>query len=525
MFHSNNFSYTRGVDTRANLPVEDYEDQFGEELGLYNDTDEHQRNTLSDFGPDPIHLEQDQPRRDNFSRWKLNLRHHGAYDPTLPYSDGSLDIQFHDRDARGCAGNHDWRAIHANDRNRQQLQLWGRDADHSVPESGLAAVDMLSRLTQIRRDLRGRIAWFSESLGITTTGRGQTGNISVAHNAELGNLGVLESVDPTANEYQSRQTPNRIFSNNANLGGKFFNATTTTDHVLPVSSYAHVFKTAAPRSPRAMSEMIVKDSKVHSLSINDVPKKFVDFLEQRTSVHPDILKNKTESTQKFGRLWATQTNKAMPDTTREILSLIGITTTDLQYARSKVASNGTATDPVARHILDMVETIDALPPNARMNFRNTLLASELPNFVGGVSSTDMNVAVKDILKSRPATATKTETRRLQAEHQIQVSKLVSEGKLYTRAGASQATRRLGSDVETHVYNFAELPTRCRVTNYVRPQTGETTQFATESLKDLIKNRTTNYKQVETDHDTTFGREHQYQYEATPLTESLTYKYR
>lgn len=536
MFHSNAFENVRDSAPENNIDYNDFLDQFQETTDKNEyDMEEFNRTQLRDKTPDKPLFEYERPRTDNHSKFMLNLRHHGAKDPTEPYMNSDVDLQFHDKDPRGYLQEQDWRKFRELGLPRSKLTYWGKDGDYSVPGQGQRNEDIINKILLARKFLRGRLNWFSESLGNGTSGRGP---ITHNTNSEVG-ITDLEDIDPTVNDSETRQTINRIFSNEANLGGQFFKNKTTTDHVIPVSSYNHVFQTAYPMTPKSMTEMIQGDQKITTLNINEVPKTFVDFIQQREIYDGDS---------RFGKLWAQQNNRYTPGI-REILTLMGITETDMKIMRERASDTKTVIDPAMKRIADFAQLIETMPENRRREIRNELLSQQITEFQGGVSGTVMNPEIKRIItdrnksgptgnkksapyeiniKNKPEinsgnkTVTNHKIRNDLVNQEIKINNLIREGKVFIRGGSTGQVKQGISEVKIHNYNFSNISNKSNVVNYKRGKPGKVDILNDPEKHNHLKSVIQNYVKLESEHDTNFGTEHAFDYNLIPYAESKQY---
>jgi hypothetical protein len=528
MFQSNAFIYTRGVDSNSNMNHDYYLQQY-ETSDIHEDLniDNYNRDRLRDRGPDKTIMAHEEVRRDKFSKWQLNLRHHGAFDPTEPYMNSDIDLQFHDKDVRGHLQEYDWQKYRAIGTPKLKQTSFHVDHDYSLPTGGSQRnEDIMNKINNIRQELKGRLNWYSESLGILNSQTPNTFNTPA--------FSELEQVDPTANGMATRQTPNRIFSNMANLGGKYFKNRNTTDHVIPVSSYTHIFKTYDVQSPKSMSQMIRGDQKISSLNINEVPRNFLDFLHQRTIHDGDT------------RMKDSGQNRNYTATLNEILPLIGLTQNEIRHIQQLATTNTSVSDPTLKCVAELVEGIESLPPNRRLDIRNTLLSGICPEFTGTRNGV-INPVVKNIIRARNITAPKSEIgERLDGEvvlksnskktsnsapgvkfttnnglqdHEVKINDLIKSGRFMTTRGVQDIGKRTPGVVNIHHYDFAAIGNKSHIQNYTKVTPNmdiDTVQSKTATLKNLMSN----FKRVETAQDMGYGREHVFNYNLSSWNDSL-----
>lgn len=408
MFQSTKFERTRGNDRGMNMDISHFNQQF-EETDIYEDLDmnEYNRSCIKNFGPDRILFPHEEPRRDNHSRWIINLHTEGAKDPTMPYRNDDFDMQFRDHDPRGYLEEQPWRNYRANNEPKLRQRLFGKDADYSVPGEGIHPVDMVNRISSIRREMKGRLQWFDESLGNFATGRSGT-----HHNSPRGIFGGGQidmvipedssaTVDPTILDSIDRRAVNRIVSNNLHTGSKFFSDRSIPDHVVPVASYGYLFKSYNPQTFRSTTNMMIGDQPIRTLNDRVITNNFMSMLENKTDVPANSLLGTTEQS-KFAQMFETQeANKKNMMLNRDIMALMGLTMNEIEYINSMETSNREAHRQCLANVIDMVVALDKLPPNAKLDIRAKLLEARTPEFMGGtckLSTQDHDI--KNILESR-----------------------------------------------------------------------------------------------------------------------------
>lgn len=140
-----------------------------EQTCLYEDPDQldaHFRFTLKDRRPSEILFESDQPRYNNYSRDRLNLRHHGRRTTAEPYlPDGSfIDWQFLDKDPRGTAMEPDFSKHRSQQEYRGKYIKHGNDEDNSVPSSGWHPTHVIRDINAQFYNMKSRMKIFDESM-------------------------------------------------------------------------------------------------------------------------------------------------------------------------------------------------------------------------------------------------------------------------------------------------------------------------------------------------------------------------
>lgn len=394
MFHTNKFKYTRMPEVGETMKREWFPEQFEGE-SIYEDIDMNtmQRGILKNYGPDPISFEHEDPHRNYQSKYRLNLRHTGFMDSTEPYMNPEFDTQFHDKDPRGYLQEQPWREFRRNMEPKLRLQPFSKDHDHSLPTGdNVSPVDMVSQLVKLRKDLRGRINWFSESDNSIMAGRGYQAQYKGGDEVILED--TSSTVDINMLDSVQNQSVNRLLSNNLHTGGKYFIDRTTPDHIVPVASYGLVFKSAEPKTPKQIAEMTIGDQKLTTLDRTMRARNFIKFLNSR-DIH-----YKTSDGRRFDRIYDKQNKNSQQALNKDIMAILGITENEVKWLQSIDNKNNKQAKLCIANIIDMVEMVEKLPPNARLEVRNSLLREHPVAFCGGISNTVMNPKIKNILESR-----------------------------------------------------------------------------------------------------------------------------
>lgn len=524
MFESNKFAYTRGDN--GGLNILNYTDQY-EVTNVYEDPEElesYNRAVLRDRSNPRGGLDHEAPRINTGAKWKLNLNHDGVYGATeLPYVHDEYDLSFRDHDPRGWNLEQDWKKFRRDGTPRASQTLWGKDDDLSIPGEGIAPVDMVSRLVELRRSLRDRINWFSESLGNFAAGK--MGGATNAPN----DLGVVtledksQAIDPSMFDSVSTQNLNRYLSNNLHLGGAYFLDRTTPDHVLPIASYGYLFRSMRPGSfsqnvDRGLTE------EIKTLNIKSSGKNFIKFLESY-----DQKKNMTLDGKRSSLLRETD-NRACSDsdrTKKDILALLGITQNEIRWLNSKQNINREGSKECLANIVSMISGLEKLPPNALLNIRDGLLREHAPEFSGGVcKNTDFKKKMARLLEGRGSV----HANNKKGNEAIWKSINTSRPSHKLREGVKNNSRGLGSVVsslfgvntdQVETYSKISAKKSGAVFGMRRAQT-ESDKFDTDSI--TTQTNAHSGKTIKTDiskedNDTDFGRELVFEQEIKSWNES------
>ncbi len=403
MFNSNKFNNTRGVtEPGLNLDIMNFANKY-EVTDMYepeNSVDDYNRSTLKDRNCLPPSFEHEAPRRDTGSKWHLNLRHDGVWGSTeSPYVHESVDTSFTDHDPRRWVPEPNLNDMVKQTIPRMSLTLWGKDADYSIPGQGIAPVDIMHRIVEARRRLKTRLQWFEESLGCIAAGK-TTGATNRPSELDLINLSgklssdsTLEKIDPSMFDSTSTQNLNRILSNNLHMGGKYFIDRTTTDHVVPIASYNHLFRKGT--NPYYKVNILEKDSlePIKTLDKNSRARSLLCFLEAKSKIGEAVYDTKKKDSKLCQNSEASDINK-------DIMALLGLTYSDIKWLASRENNNQKATIECLANVIEMIEGLEKLPPNALLDIRNDLIREHAKEFMGGVSEANYNHKIKDIIESR-----------------------------------------------------------------------------------------------------------------------------
>lgn len=222
-----------------------------EQTCIYEDPDQLEnfyRNSLKDLRPDKPFFESDAPRRNNFSRDRLNLRHGGARslaDPYLP--DGTfLDHVFLEKDPRGNALEPDMRQYRKQQEARGKFIKHGNDEDNSVPSSGWHPSHVVRDIKNQFYNVKSRMKIFEESMD----GRHNGSSMQT----KLKSTGIcLQENDAKAPIMRDEMCYNKArivndLSNDTSIGWR-----RTTDHRFKIAKYG-LIRNNAPLSTQDWSK-------------------------------------------------------------------------------------------------------------------------------------------------------------------------------------------------------------------------------------------------------------------------------
>lgn len=424
------FRDTRAGPVGGHMDITRFKSQF-EVSPVVEDIDinQYNRNTLMNYSPDPIHLEEDMPRENNWSKERLNLRHHGAFEPAMPWRNDDFDIQHHDKDPRGYLEEIPWRKFHEADLPKAKQRVYYSDADPSVPGNGISFTDMQHRISSLRRNLKGYMPWFDESIGSIAAGK--TGlNYNTPHDLDV----VTDEKDPYAFDITRNQNINRY--NNGNLGGKYFIDRTTTDHVIPNASYNFLFQTYRPETPADLVNMMQgtqKLSRLNESQARNIGNQLFSDNVDKTEASQKKAQSRADRNRYFTELLMNNQVQGVGEASKyvkqlylqnnpkkrmqaDVLSLLGITKQEIRWMESQKNVNKQAYEDCMRNIIEMVSAMDGIPVTRMAELRNKIMRARAPEFIGGCSKTANDNKIKNILTSRNPVSQSGKTTRVNGEY-------------------------------------------------------------------------------------------------------------
>lgn len=206
---------------------------------LYENPDQlydYYRQSLKDIRPDAPLFESDQPRRNNYSTDRLNLRHVGKRVEAMPnLPDGTfLDFDGLQTDVRGSALDPDMKQHRKQQEARGKFIKHGNDEDNSVPSAGWNPVHLVRDMTSQFYPLKNRLKIFDDSMNSMSAGTG-INQASRKNTAEC-----MQEADAKSPEMRDEMCYNRAnktvdLSNNTSIGWR-----RTTDHTFQVAKYGQM---------------------------------------------------------------------------------------------------------------------------------------------------------------------------------------------------------------------------------------------------------------------------------------------
>jgi hypothetical protein len=251
-----------GLDEKLYLAKLEKTCDFEDPEMMYN----YNRANLKDIRPDVPILESDQPRYNNYSTDRLNLRHVGRRSEAEPYlPDGTfLDFDFLNKDPRGNAVGPDFKEHVKQQQARTKFIKHGIDADNSVPSGGgvnptKMVMDMKATLPCIKQ----RLKIFDDSLSqFNRGGMSHTIATDVDECVQKTDDRPPDMRDEICNPRMNKQ---QDISNNIKIGWR-----TTTDNIFKVAKYGQI-----RRGPACIKEDINKNRKNTHIS-HDIIASYAD---------------------------------------------------------------------------------------------------------------------------------------------------------------------------------------------------------------------------------------------------------
>lgn len=197
--------------------------------------EKYSRRQLADFRPDEAVLASDIARKDNHSAEYLSMRISGArseVDPWLP--DGTFtDHEFLERDSRGVYNEPNFNQFREQSKQRMSFVNFGKDADYSVPESGINPVKMRTLIRDNQQEYADRFQNFDESFDARAT----AGTVPVAAGSRVP---LYELSGTMLNISEATAANRQDFTDRASNKIEGLFRWTTPDHRIKISKYGDV---------------------------------------------------------------------------------------------------------------------------------------------------------------------------------------------------------------------------------------------------------------------------------------------
>lgn len=145
---------------------------------LFEDRDmleNYNRATLKDLRCDKPTFESDQPRTNNFSEDRLNLRHAGKRVTAEPFLPDGLNLDFDGltKDKRGYRLDPNMQSYRKQQEERSKFIKFYADNDDSTPSSGINPGQMVKNIKSGFHEVKSRLKIFDDSVGSRQTGATQ----------------------------------------------------------------------------------------------------------------------------------------------------------------------------------------------------------------------------------------------------------------------------------------------------------------------------------------------------------------
>lgn len=435
--------------------------------------EELHRTTLSDFTPDAPTFEHEKPRRNTFSREKLNLREGGARTLTDPYRNDDYDLQFYDKDPRGWSEEQPWSEFNRQATARISQLDFKDDNDYSVPSQGIHPNTM-------NYNIRGAQNWLKSRLKIFETSY---------ENLNMGGVGVYPDVskkyhsnteDSTVNsdvlDYDGEVIPTFKgfnISNYLHNGSKYFEATTTTDHKVPVASYGKLYANRGLIPHETQMRMIQDDTKFLT-SKSDANKRLKHIMEMNTSQHTIYDSSKYNGIK--GHTLTESQGKTMR-MTRDIMSLMGFTENDVKYLRQIEQINPKKANQMLAQLADLTITVHKLPHQAQLELRSELIRMKTPAYNNNMTASlsrsliDNKIArqLKAITNSRNTEYNNNDKRQSSTSNKVRLdfkNNTIYKGTPFGENKSSVNSSIIMVDgIEKRIQNYSNMPPIKPLDNY------------------------------------------------------------
>lgn len=355
--------------------------------------DHDRRSTLRDFSPDINGLfPYEEPRRTTYARDRLSIQETGAVVGTQPWANSGqnggdgYDISFHDPDPRGWSTEQNWKEFRRQVQTQMENLDFKDDGDYSVPGSEINPFTLFKKIRSIQNWVKSRLRVFAEEWEARQNGGvGIYPNVSKVYRSES-EVGATRTYD----DPEVAQHHNVNISNVVNLGSKFNRLNTTTDNLMAVSAYGKLYKDHGFINHESQLRILESDVPWSTMEgKSQYPRNLVKLMASEVySDNPNISphtaieisrilqqKDKTENSAYPGMSREEKENFIRSaQATKEIMSMLGITTGDIKYLESQSAKGGKTAKQELANIYNMTEMVHALPVSEKINLHSELLA-------------------------------------------------------------------------------------------------------------------------------------------------------
>jgi hypothetical protein len=367
------------------------------------------RTTISDWSPEQnTLLASEEARRRTYGMQRLNLMQNGTPGPgTLPYiSHGDFEISFTDQDPRGTDNQPDYKEYR-----RQQEANFRRidykdDSDFSTPEIGISPFTMYRNIKSAFNWVKARKKIFETSYESRSNGGvGVYDHVSNVFKSDNEDTNVITDGDSgiatTFEDPENRQHHTTKLSNIVHMGSAFLRANTTSDHRVKVSALGKLYSNQGLLPHETQLRLIEDDTPISRLdSMRATPKNLAQLMSNyvhqtdysegnygdyaaRTGSKPassiqgqramwqDSVGDKEKFSGMRGDSEATE-NRAI-GLTKDILSLMGLTATEVKWAQSHERENAQQAQPILANMHKLAELVHRMPAHLKIEVKNELI--------------------------------------------------------------------------------------------------------------------------------------------------------
>ena len=379
-----------------------------------NELSELWRDTLKDRSPDNSRLmAHEETRRNTFARDRLNLRDGGARTTTDPYKNESFDTQFRDKDPRGVETAQNWKEYRRHVENQLRMTDFKDDSDYSTTSGSIHPNTLYKAIRGSQNWLKARLKIFETALeNRHTGGTGVYENISNVFKQEVEDTSVM--VDGSSIPLEdpvNRARLTTVLSNWVHGGSAALRANTTTDHKVKVASYGKLMRQRGLINHENQLRLVEDDTKrsiiegISNKSTSNLVKLMSNAVDGSTAmaVGRAVKQGTMDAPSEMERFKGMKYSDNTVDNrnnilTRDIMSLLGITESEVKFLESMQVSNTTQAQQSLANLYKMAEVVHRLPMHAKLQVRDELLlkasgAGLTPSTPGGIKANREQVVV------------------------------------------------------------------------------------------------------------------------------------
>lgn len=418
----------------------------------------HNRTTLMDRTPENSRMfPEEQPRRNTHAKEKIELRMTGARTGTDAWKNDGFDIQHYDKDPRGWSTEQPWDEYKRQASAHIRRTDFKSDADYSVPESGIHPNTMYKNIRQTQNWFKDHFKNFDT--GYTnrhTGGVGTYDNISDVFKSEHENSSVM--IDGKRSEFDDpviHLNTTRILSNWVHGGSKALRNNTTSDHKVKVASYGKLLRQRG-LIPMESQKRIVEDdtnwTKIGGMSndTRNLVKLMSSIVEGKTATETERefrqkFGETPESTERYtnGKYQQNQNKNVNNILTKDIMSLLGITETEIKFLESKSLKNDKKAKQAIADLFKMTKYIHSLPVTEKRKIKQELILKAAggglkqatpdgirKNLDKSVINPKIIRTLKDVTKSRNMIFENMDNKNVITDPENKLKKILSDDPMY-----------------------------------------------------------------------------------------------